>query len=479
MRQAGGNARGRSPSKPRRVTASGKAPARTAHAVKVGLQRRDSPSSAGGSFDQLRIPSPKRNGTPPTGWDGFFPYYAGYPEGFAREILASAALPAHAVVLDPWNGSGTTTYAASQLGLTSMGFDLNPVMIAVARARLLPPSEADSIDPLAREISAHDPHTERSVGADEPLSLWFEDATAAHLRALEATIRKQLIGEMTLTSAGVRLNNLSGLAATFYVGLFAVARDLAAPFKTTNPTWLRAPKDKEKKVHAPRKLIVSKFLKALHGMAEALAVRKKTAPADQGQSSIALLDTTELALPANSVDFVLTSPPYCTRIDYTAATRVELAVMAPLTQTVRKELSARMIGTIRVPQHDVSIDKSWGARCKTFLEAVRTHPSKASEIYYYPTHVDYFDKLARSLRHIGGSLKVNGKAILVVQDSYYKEIRNPLPSIVEDIARHSGLALRRREDFHLNHSMTGINPHTRAYRQSQSVVESVLCFNRD
>jgi DNA methylase len=478
MRQAGGSARGRSPSKPRRVTARAKAPARAARPVKVRLQRRDSPTSAGGSCDQLRIFSPKRNGSPPTGWDGFFPYYAGYPEGFAREIIASAALPPKSVVLDPWNGSGTTTYAASQLGLTSLGFDLNPVMLAVARARLLPPSEADSIDPLAREISVHDPHATRSVDAEEPLSLWFEDATAAHLRALEATIRTQLVGEMTLPPAGVRLDHLSGLAATFYVGLFAVARDLAAPFRTTNPTWLRAPKEKEKRVAAPRKQIVSKFLKALHGMAEALAARKKTAPADQGHSSIALVDTTELALPTESVDLVLTSPPYCTRIDYTAATRVELAVMAPLTHTVRQELSAKMIGTIRVPQREVSVEDAWGTRCKGFLEAVRTHPSKASEIYYYRTHVDYFDKLARSLRHIGGSLKVNGKAVLVVQDSYYKEIRNPLPSIVEDIARRCGLTLKRREDFHLNHSMTGINPHTRAYRQSQSVVESVLCFNK-
>ena len=32
---------------------------------------------------------------------------------------------------------------------------------------------------------------------------------------------------------------------------------------------------------------------------------------------------------ADSVDFVLTSPPYCTRIDSTAATRIELAVLAP------------------------------------------------------------------------------------------------------------------------------------------------------
>ena len=32
----------------------------------------------------------------------------------------------------------------------SLGFDLNPIMAVVARARLLPPSEADNIPPFAR-----------------------------------------------------------------------------------------------------------------------------------------------------------------------------------------------------------------------------------------------------------------------------------------------------------------------------------------
>ena len=96
---------------------------------------------------RLRILSPKRNKRLQTGWEGFFPYYAGFPELFARDLLQSAKLPRGAVILDPWNGSGTTTYVASGFGMTSIGIDLNPVMIIVAHARLLPPSEADHLNP--------------------------------------------------------------------------------------------------------------------------------------------------------------------------------------------------------------------------------------------------------------------------------------------------------------------------------------------
>src|SRR5690349_13474364 len=101
----------------------------------------------------LVVCSPKRTSTSNSGWSGYFPYYAGYPERFAQQLLESAGLRHGSSVFDPWNGSGTTTYVASRLGLAAQGVDVNPAMVVVARARLLPCSEADSLSPIAREIA--------------------------------------------------------------------------------------------------------------------------------------------------------------------------------------------------------------------------------------------------------------------------------------------------------------------------------------
>ena len=183
-------------------------------------------------FDSLVIQSPKRTNQAQRGWDGFFPYYAGYPESFARALLKSANLPKDAVVLDPWNGSGTTTFSASQLGLTSCGFDLNPVMIIIARARLLPPSEADSLAPLTRETIKGVRADQRLLRPNDTLLWWFENSTAALIRSLEQRIRNQLVGRQTLMPTGGKLERMSGLAATFYVALFSVCRQLTAPFRS-------------------------------------------------------------------------------------------------------------------------------------------------------------------------------------------------------------------------------------------------------
>ncbi len=429
-------------------------------------------------FDTLIIQSPKRSLQAQQGWDGFFPYYAGYPESFARALLKSANLPKEAVILDPWNGSGTTTFSASQLGLVSKGFDLNPVMIVIARARLLPPSEADSLESLARETVKGVRADQRILRPDDPLLWWFEPAAAALVRALERRIRGQLVGERTLTPDGVKLDHISGFAATFYVALFSVCRQMAAPFRSSNPTWLRKPKPDEDLIAADRETILSSFTANVKNMAAALALRSAESQKDHAFAELQLADTTSTTLPKASIDMVLTSPPYCTRIDYSAATRIELAVIHPLVDVKREDLGRQMSGSTRVPDHEIAVDRAWGKICRRFVSDLKAHPSKASAGYYYKTHLDYFEKMARSLANLANGLKPSGTAILVVQDSYYKDIHNDLPSITTEMAAAAGLRLRRRVDFEFKRSMAGINPHTRTYKRATGAVEAVLCFER-
>lgn len=430
-------------------------------------------------FESLVIQSPKRSLQTQRGWDGFFPYYAGYPESFARALLKSAGLPKEAVVLDPWNGSGTTTFSASQLGLVSRGFDLNPVMIVIARARLLSPSEVDSLEPLARDTVKGVRADPRILRPDDPLLWWFESPTAALVRALERRIRGQLVGGRTLTADGVKLDHISGLAATFYVALFSVCRQLAAPFRSSNPTWLRKPKAGETLISTDREALLSAFTTNVKNMAAALAERAMEPHTDHAIAELQLADTTLTTLTEASVDMVLTSPPYCTRIDYSAATRIELAVMHPLVDVKMEDLGRQMIGSTRVPDHDIAVDAAWGPTCGRFVADLKAHPSKASAGYYYKTHLDYFEKMARSLANLANGLKSAGAAILVVQDSYYKDIHNDLPGITTEMAAAAGLRLRRRDDFEFKRSMAGINPHTRTYKRAAGAVEAVLCFEKD
>ena len=65
-------------------------------------------------------------------------YYAGYSDFFVKEQLIwieQKLGKKGIIVIDPWNGSGTTTFVSSILGYSCYGFDINPVMVLVSKAK--------------------------------------------------------------------------------------------------------------------------------------------------------------------------------------------------------------------------------------------------------------------------------------------------------------------------------------------------------
>jgi hypothetical protein len=432
-------------------------------------------------FENLTIPSPKQSRSSRRGWDAFFPYYAGYPSSFASAVISSAGLDPSAVVLDPWNGSGTTTQVASKLGFRAIGCDINPVMVIVSRARCLLPADGDSIEPIAKKVIRQASTATANVADDDFLLGWFDTESAVSIRCIEASVREHLLGAWTLRPDGTHFECMSSLAATFYVALFLTCRSLVSSFQSSNPTWLRRRRTGEAQISVDRCTILNAFKGCLDAMSSHLAVGSSE-PAlelrEQGTIDIHLTDSTKLALPEVSVDFVLTSPPYCTRIDYTAATRIELAVIAPLLNMTTSELSRQMIGSTRVPVNEIKPDPRWGNTCTIFLAAVKSHTSKASSGYYLKTHLDYFEKLSSSINRVRAAMKPGAMAVFVVQDSYYKDVHNDLPTIVSEMGTLSGLAFLGAKEFRLARSMSGVNPYTRTYKRRTGAVEKVLCFKR-
>jgi DNA methylase len=422
-------------------------------------------------FDSLEIPSPKRSRSRDA-FQEFYPYYAGFPQKFVSSLLQSARCAPGSVVFDPWNGSGTTTAAATKLGLPSIGFDLNPAMVVIAKARLLQPSEASSLIPLAKAIIKSAPIDSLRVSESDPLLVWFQPSTAGVIRALESAVRQFLVDQHGVEN----IDLLSSTAATFYTSLFALARQAAARFRTSNPTWTKIPSKKHDRIRIGAKQIIERFEQVVEGLS--VHLRDSSGGNSWRSSAKVIMADATSTKPLDDVDCVVTSPPYCTRIDYVAATRIELAVLSGLSALDSEDLRRRMVGTTKVPKNHIDPLDSWGPACLSFLDAVRNHSSRASKTYYYPTHLDYFDKLNRSIAQISRSLRPSAPAFLIVQDSYYKEIHNDLAGIVTEMARSSGLELRRRADFHSSNCMSRINSRSVAHETRKGSVESVVCFEK-
>ena len=407
-----------------------------------------------------------------------YPYYAGFSRTFAEDALEWATRGnRERLVLDPWNGSGTTTRSASELGMSSIGFDLNPVMVLVAKAELLDPAESTVLLPLARRI-VKTVRKSSILDNQHPLNVLFDPATSSDIVELARAIWLHVVAtELPKVPREIPLawEDMAPLAGSYFVALFNSVRGVLAGLATSNPTWLRVPKSQESRIYVERRQIFDAFISEV-GRIQRITAARRTPPMPQS-AKLALGDSRSLPLQTSSVDAVVTSPPYCTRLDYGRSTMPELLILESLGVVSYMDARRQLMGAATAKKS--SQITPLGATCESLLEKIRTHPSKASSTYYFQSHLAYFNDLAASMGEIGRVLASGGRVCMVVQDSYYKELHNNLPKIIDEMAANNGISLVGSFEYKKNKSMCKINKASKVYRNKRTPVEVAMLLAKE
>ncbi|MGV9317784.1 hypothetical protein [Streptomyces sp. NPDC003660] len=407
------------------------------------------PVSSDDLLGRPRVLSPKRPPVETAGLADIFPYYAGFAFEWARKQLndQSAGDP-EKVVLDPWNGSGTTTLAAQYDGHPSFGIDRNPVANLVAQFRCQTGTQGSELLPPKRS------RVRLSGSSGDALSNWFSAVSVKRIR------------EWTNSLHEARPD----LRTTGLISLFRVVRSVTGSFEGTNPTWVKkANSDEELVKISPSDLddlIVAEY--------RYLAERLESAPRGTGGTVIATASSNRLPIADNAADIILTSPPYLTRIDYGIAYCRELAVLGVNVLTNRA-LRSELMGTTLI-RSDVAQDFTPGEIAADLIRRVSSHGSKASSGYYLKQTMQYLRDLCAGFDEMTRVTRAGGTLCMVVQDSYYKDEPVPLANICIDEARARGWELVLSEQFPVRRTLTSMNRSAREYKKSQ-VSESVITFS--
>lgn len=136
-----------------------------------------------------------------------------------------------------------------------------------------------------------------------------------------------------------------------------------------------------------------------------------------------------------------------------------------------------MLGTTTVPKHE-PVGDLWSASARLALAGVAAHESRASATYYRKWLQQYFHSYQDSLRAVSAASGPGAVMVLVVQDSYYKDLRIDLASITLENAAQQGWREAQRYDFVAPTTMASINTRSRVYRSSFTATESVIVFER-
>ena len=406
----------------------------------------------------------------------WYPYYAAYSEAFVSNVF-DAYLAGATSILDPWAGSGTTNAVSYRRGVSSVGLDINPASLLIAKGRLAPPlGEPDGpASPL--ELVSIASNVDLGADPTDPLSLWFVPDAVGRLRALEHAAYVALsIPPRTTVPNGDRtwLNALSPALSFLYCVLFLTVRRMLRPYTTTNPMWFKTSLDSNflSKLNPSWPTLSQAYRDAMSYLSGRLTQPIGNPPTTEFQIG----NATDLSFTFDRFDAVLTSPPYATRLDYVKGMLPELAVLG-LQEEALSKLRANTTGTpvvrklSRLPPYHRFVESE--SACLV-LDRVKEHSSKGSRNYYYPWVQNYFLDLQESAKELARVTTNSGTICLVVQNSYYKDIPIDLQDIVTELFLAVGRRLRSRRDYSAPNSRSPSG--TVAEASTRCSTESLLVF---
>ena len=263
-----------------------------------------------------------------------------FPHPFPARMpidVALAAVQAFSLkgdrVLDPMSGSGIVTHAAQRLGRLGIGRDVDPLAVLISKVFCSSPNLENwpnfSFEILARARSlASDPNFRKSKLKLLPkedqqfIAYWFDPKVSAQLFALADAILSTNVTELSLLSSVV----LSSLIIAKSSGV-SRALDLARsrPHRVDG-----RPKKYPFDIWSNRS---AQFTRSFESRADSL-----------NTADIQLGDARVLELESNSVDAVITSPPYLNAIDYIRASKFSLVFLGAQLEALRK-IRSESIGT--------------------------------------------------------------------------------------------------------------------------------------
>jgi len=278
----------------------------------------------------------------------WYRFVLSFPPHLVRDYLERFDVGCQQNVLDPFCGTGTTLVECKKLGITSIGIEANPVAFFASEVKTDWGVDPDGLWQHAQEIAgiAFQKLEKQGIDDDGCLPL-FSDTTGdfADLRSppSESTklLLKNSISPLPLHKTLELLETLEVHKDTRYYQHERLALTKALVFSISNLHFGPEVGVRRPKPDAP---VVSSWLDCVREMTDDLQTFNNEA---NTQTVVYNADAraTQNILEPESVDVVITSPPYPNEKDYTRTTRLESVLLGFINN--KKELQNLKKGLVR------------------------------------------------------------------------------------------------------------------------------------
>ena len=320
-------------------------------------------------------------------------------------------------ILDPYCGTGTVLMQSCLVGINSIGIDINPLACLIAEVKTTKlninklKKEAEKLISKIRKIDKR-----VDVPSFPNTDFWFEKNIQVDLARILIEIKK--------------ISNRK-YKRFFLICFSSIIRkasnadpEIKPPVKTKRMIELH------KRGKSPD--VIEEFKKAVNTNLERLEKFCRDC-SKSVEAKIINGDFRDIEVQDNSIDLVITSPPYIGSQKYVRSTRLEnLWLNLSDSETLRK-IDHKTIGTENIFSSDIEIDKLNINYADKLIDRIEKKDKKRAYIVY-----KYFFDMKQSIQKLYKILKKDKYLIIVIGDNTIRELYIPTHRILSDILTRNG-----------------------------------------
>jgi site-specific DNA-methyltransferase (cytosine-N4-specific) len=347
-----------------------------------------------------------------------------YKEGFScdlvEKLLDEMELPKKALVMDPFMGSGTTAYVCSCRGIHSIGFDVLPMSQLAVQTKcnieLYDVNELQQFYTFINDLKREKTFCKKIPEIKITESAYPEE-TSYDLAFYLYEIRNSKFSELTKNLAILAMTNcLERLSYTSKDGQYLRWDSRSEKVKNANAGRLSKGKSPIKVkldkgvLPSVKELLLSEFSQCINDIVLLKPDFHKNGLVDFRLNSV-LKELPKIE--DNSINGVVTSPPYCNRYDYTRIYALELVFLGK---------SEKEITDLRQDLLSCTVEN-------------KTKKEWLHDYYYSLNRINDFEKIdcifnnCASLQEVISALKkreengdINNKGVVRMVESYFYEL---------------------------------------------------------
>ena len=351
------------------------------------------------------------------------PFPARMAPSIALEALNGSERPLR--VLDPMTGSGTVLAVARASGHKALGIDSDPLAVLLSRVWTTP-VDPETVQCAAREVLKEARGVFRTLSQSQGYPTGSDDETRSFIRFwFDGYVRRQL------AALAARISEVPEVSTQEVLWCALSRLIISKQAGASRAMDLSHSRPHRAYEYGPVKPF-NVFEAAVRRVVENCPRRnaKGVGPAASVQQG----DARRLPFRSNSIDFVITSPPYLNAIDYLRCSKFSLVWMGFRIPALR-DIRAENIGTeCAAPIFDDDLADILHAMCDPSELSSRDQRLLAR----------YAHDMQSAIREVSRVLRPHGRAVYVIGDSTIRGTFVQNSEALIELARIAGLSLRSR-----------------------------------